>query len=153
MAPLPKTQKEAPANEKISAWLSLDGKPRSQLTIPKRTTQTNEETHKIAPCLGVGAIAKENIDFATVGIAIVLTITPNKLNTPLKRLALNKESLFVSTTEHIALGASVEPFTKTTQIAKKNAKKSRGVSIFVQKFIKFPPLIKCNFMANGLPVT
>jgi penicillin V acylase-like amidase (Ntn superfamily) len=81
------------------------------------------------------------IDFATVGITRVLTITPNKLKAPHKRLDLTRLNLFDKTTEQIALGASVEPFTKTTQIARKNAKKSRGVSIFVQKFIK-PPIFK-----------
>lgn len=138
---LPKTQREAPASEKISAWLSLDGMPKSQLIAPKTITQINEETHKIAPCLGVEALAKEKIDFATVGITRVLTITPNKLKAPHKRLDLTRLNLFDKTTEQIALGASVEPFTKTTQIARKNAKKSRGVSIFVQKFIK-PPIFK-----------
>lgn len=135
---LPKTQKEAPAKEKISAWLSLDGIPKIQLATPKTTTQIKEERHKIVPCLGDGVLAKENIDFATVGTKMVLTITPNKLKAPLKRPDLKRLSLFDKTMEQIALGASVQPFTKTTQMARKNAKKSRGVSILVQKFIKSP---------------
>ena len=134
----PKTQREAPAREKISAWLSLDGILKSQLITPNSTTQINEERHKMLPCLGVGDSAKRKIDFATAGTKRVLTMTPNKLKAPLKRLALKRLSLFDKTTEQIAFGASVQPFTNTTQTARKNAKKSRGVSIFVQKFIIFP---------------
>ena len=129
---LPKT-KLAPNKEERSAWLSLEGMPKSQATNPKITTAEKQEIQIAFPSALFEKSANENTLFVTLALRREKTTTPSKLKTADIKAPCQSLAVFDATSENIAFGASVQPFIKTTIIERKNAKKPSGVSIFDQK--------------------
>ena len=133
--------KSAPKSEKIRAWLSLDGKPKNQAKTPKNTTVIKHERQITdAPRLDE-TFAIENIVFATLAPVSDEIKTPKKLKMLDRSAPCQSFKVPELTIEKIEFGASVQPFTKTTDKASKNVKKSRGVSIFAKKFIENLPVM------------
>ena len=83
----------------------------------------------------------ENMVFATLAPAKDEIKTPKKLKMLDKSAPCQSFKARELTIEKIEFGASVQPFTKMTSKANKNAKKSRGVSIFAKKLIKNLPIM------------
>ena len=127
--------KRAPANEKMSAWLSLDGNPKSQATMPKMTMVTKQESAIMCDSRALEKLTNEKIALATLAPKNEVIKTPKKLNTPESNAPCQSFNALELTTEKIEFGASVQPLTKTTSNAKKKAKKPRGVSMLEKKII------------------
>ena len=127
--------KSPPSNEKIIAWLSLEGSPKNQHKIPKRTMTMKQERQTMLVLCFEDRLINENIVLATLAPKSEVRKTPKKLKIPDKSAPCQSFSAPEATIEKIEFGASVQPLTKTTDKAKKNTKKSRGVFKFAQKSI------------------
>ena len=125
--------KSAPNNEKIIAWLSLDGSPKNHASTPKSTTAIKHERQTTDVLCGEVILTMENMLLATDAPTKDDTKTPKKLKIPDRSAPCQSFSLPEATIEKIEPGASVHPLMKTTTKAKKNTKKSRGVFVFDKK--------------------
>lgn len=117
-------KKEAPASEQIRAWLSLDGRPKSQAKIPKITTQS-----KVAQAiLELFAPLSEKTNLAIFEPNKYAKSTPKKLQIAQSQSAFFNLIAPVQTAVATTLGASVKPLTKTTPTQRKIASTSKNIS-------------------------
>lgn len=114
---LPKAR-DAPPRAAISAWLSLDGIPKSQATMPNSMTVKKQQKQAMLDEISLSNIRRENMLSVTFLLPRENTRTPKKLKTADKRAPCQSLRVLEATIEKIELGASVQPLTKTTKPAR-----------------------------------
>jgi len=128
----PKTR-PAPSNEEISAWLSLDGIPKSQAINPKIMTVAKQDIHITLPSALLEKSTNEKTLWVTLAPRSEKVNTPKRLKIAESKALFPRLAVFDATSENIAFGASVQPLMKTTNMDSEKAKKASGVSKFDQK--------------------
>ena len=116
-----------PERPAISAWLSLVGMPNTKAAVAQ-VTMANMAALKAMIALS-GSLPKSTILVmvsATLGLSMVITYTPRKLKIAAITMAARADIHRVTTQVAMALGASVQPFTRMTPSVNATATKSKG---------------------------
>lgn len=110
----------------IKAWLSLVGRPLAEAKLAQIITVIRAtESEIIAERLSFPKSAMPYKVFATLGEIIDITTAPKKLQIPASKRAIFGVKARVDTHPAIALGASVQPFTR----AKQSTSEEKNISI------------------------
>ena len=114
----------------MSAWLSLVGMPNTQASVAQSTIANSAALR--AMIARSGSLPKSTILVmvsATVAFSRVITKTPRKLNSAAMRIAALGGIHLVTTQVAMALGASVQPFTRMTPKVSITAINSSGFAV------------------------
>lgn len=112
----------------MSAWLSLVGMPNTHAAVAQ-ITMAKSAAHSAmsASCASPPKSTILEMVCATVALIFVITSTPKKLHTAAIRIADRGLMARVDTQVAIALGASVQPFTRMTPKVKAKVMSSAGL--------------------------
>lgn len=118
----------APDTPAMSAWLSLVGMPNTHAAVAQ-ITMAKSAAHSAmsASCASPPKSTILEMVCATVALIFVITSTPKKLHTAAIRIADRGLMARVDTQVAIALGASVQPFTRMTPKVKAKVMSSAGL--------------------------